>query len=299
LMGRSASHITLECALQTRPNIAIIGEEVSAKKATLEQITNEIADVVSKRAADGKNYGVVLLPEGLIEFVPEVAVLISELNELLAQNVHHDQIHNRLSDKSKTVFDFLPKNIREELMFDRDPHGNVQVSKIETEKLFVHLVETELKKRKVAGRYKGKFAALTHFFGYEGRCSLPSNFDTNYCYALGRTAAALLEHGLTGYITVVKNLAAPANEWKAGGIPLTSMMNVERRKGHNKPVIKKALVELDGTAFKVFANDRAKWAETDHYRNPGPMQYFGIIADQPNITLELEHPVAPRLVAKL
>ncbi|KAL6072970.1 Pyrophosphate--fructose 6-phosphate 1-phosphotransferase [Balamuthia mandrillaris] len=299
LMGRSASHITLECALQTHPNITLIGEEVAAKRQTLEQITNSICQVISARADKGKNFGVVLLPEGLIEFVPEVHALISELNELLADGVSPDHVRGKLSEASRSVFDFLPSSIRNELLLERDPHGNVQVSLIETEKLLIHLVKAELKKRKASGSFKGKFAAMGHFFGYEGRCVMPSNFDAHYCYTLGRTAAALLtdahvhhrhgNHHVTGYIATVRNLTAPVAEWKVGGIPLTSLMNIERRKGKDKPVIRKALVKLEGAPFKELCRNRERWALHECYRNPGPIQYEGIAADQPNITLLLEY----------
>jgi pyrophosphate--fructose-6-phosphate 1-phosphotransferase len=287
-MGRSASHITLECALQTHPNITLIGEEVAARQQTLSQLTKEICQVIIKRADAGKNFGIILLPEGLIEFVPEVHRLISELNELLAKGNSADSIKEKLTEESRAVFDFLPHNIRNELLLDRDPHGNVQVSKIETEKLFIHLVVNELKKKKASGHFKGRFSAMPHFFGYEGRCGLPSNFDSNYCYALGRTAGALLDHGLTGYIATVSNLTAPPEQWRCGGLPLTALMNIERRKGQNVPVIRKALVLLDAAPYKELLRQRQKWAHGEHYCNPGPIQFRGPASDDANITLHLE-----------
>eukprot|EP01087_Luapelamoeba_hula_P019114 TRINITY_DN6287_c0_g1_i1.p1 TRINITY_DN6287_c0_g1~~TRINITY_DN6287_c0_g1_i1.p1 ORF type:complete len:587 (-),score=84.94 TRINITY_DN6287_c0_g1_i1:124-1845(-) len=295
LMGRSASHITLECALQTHPNIALIGEEVAQKQETLAGITKEVCDIICARADAGKNFGVVIIPEGLIEFIPEVHKLIEELNELLASQKEDDKdaIRSLLSDASRKLYDFLPHDIRHQLMIDRDPHGNVQVSKIETETLLIHLVKVELKARKSAGTFKGSFAALNHFFGYEGRCVIPSLFDCNYCYSLGRTAGALLEAGVTGYMAVVRHVWGRYEDWKCGGVPLTNMMNVERRKGKDKPVIKKALVELDKKPFLEFKKHRARWAIEDCYRNPGPIQY-NEAWDEPNITLQLEYgPAAP------
>lgn len=294
LMGRSASHITLECALQTRPNITLIGEEVAARKQTLSDLTNELCHVIVERAKAGKNFGIVLLPEGLIEFVPEVHRLISELNELMAKGNSADVVGEKLTEESRAVFDFLPSAIRHELLLDRDPHGNVQVSKIETEKLFIHLVTKELKRRKANGQFKGSFSAMGHFFGYEGRCGLPSNFDSNYCYALGRTAGALLDHGLTGYMASVSNLTAPPEQWKSGGLPLTALMNMERRKGKNVPVIRKALVDLDAAPYKELLRHREKWARGEHYRNPGPIQFYGPASGEVNITLQLEFGQAHR-----
>eukprot|EP01121_Diplochlamys_sp_Union-15-3_P020055 TRINITY_DN769_c0_g1_i2.p1 TRINITY_DN769_c0_g1~~TRINITY_DN769_c0_g1_i2.p1 ORF type:complete len:408 (+),score=76.42 TRINITY_DN769_c0_g1_i2:693-1916(+) len=290
LMGRAASHITLECALQIRPNITLIGEEVAKKEQTLKEITDYICDVIAQRFNNGKDYGLVVLPEGLIEFIPEVHVLLEEINEILAKdpNINHSELDNHLSPACKAVFQYLPHKIREELMLERDPHGNVQVSKIETEKLFVQTVTEELKKRKSNGHYKGKFAPITHFFGYEGRSCLPSNFDCNYCYSLGHTAGALIEHGKTGLIAVIKNLTSPVKEWVPAGFPVTSMVHIERRKGKNVPVIEKALVKLDDKVFKTLVLHREKWANGDHFRNPGPIQFSGENANELNFTIQLE-----------
>jgi len=289
-MGRAASHITLECALQTHPNVTLIGEEVAAKKQTLKQISDNIADIIAKRAEEGKDYGLVLLPEGLIEFIPEVHVLLEEINEILAKDgkLGHIEIASRLSPTCKAVYEFLPHKIREELLLERDPHGNVQVSKIETEKLFIQTVTEELHKRKKDGKYKGKFAPIAHFFGYEGRSCLPSNFDCNYCYSLGYTAGALIEHGKTGLVAVVKNLTEPIKKWTAVGFPVTMMIHMERRSGKDVPVIEKALVKLDERPFKALSHHRDKWAVGDHYRNPGPIQFEGPHADEINFTLHLE-----------
>ncbi len=304
LMGRSASHIGLECALQTQPNVCIISEEVAEKAQTLEQIVNELADIVAQRAANGENFGVALIPEGLIEFVPEMKVLISELNDLLAEG--HDTADKfkalssdseksefviaNLSKESAKVFASLPAGIAKQLTLDRDPHGNVQVSKIETERLLIEMVENRLKQMKKAGAYKGKFASQNHFFGYEGRCAAPSNFDADYCYSLGYTASVLIADGKTGYMSSVRNTTAPANEWIAGGVPITMMMNMERRHGHMKPVIQKALVRLDGAPFNAFAAKREEWAVKTSYVYPGPIQYWGpsIVCDAPTKTLQLE-----------
>ncbi|GAV61244.1 PFK domain-containing protein [Cephalotus follicularis] len=290
LMGRSASHITLECALQTHPNITIIGEEVAAKKQTLKNVTDYIVDVICKRAELGYNYGVILIPEGLIDFIPEVQRLIAELNEVLANGVVDEdgQWKQNLAPQSLQLFEFLPLAIQEQLMLERDPHGNVQVAKIETEKMLIQMVETELEKRKQQGSYKGQFKGQSHFFGYEGRCGLPTNFDSMYCYALGFAAGALLHSGKTGLISSVANLGAPVEEWTVGGTALTSLMDVERRHGKFKPVIKKAMVELDGTPFKKFASMRDKWALKNHYISPGPIQFVGPVADAVNHTLLLE-----------
>ncbi|CAI9086849.1 OLC1v1020770C1 [Oldenlandia corymbosa var. corymbosa] len=271
LMGRAASHITLECALQTHPNITLIGEEVAAKKQTLKNVTDYIADIISKRAELGYNYGVILIPEGLIDFIPEVQQLIAELNEILAHEVVDEAgvWKNKLTPQSLQLFELLPPAIQEQLMLERDPHGNVQVAKIETEKMLIQMVETELEHRRQAGSYKGQFKGQSHFFGYEGRCGLPSNFDSTYCYALGYGAGALLQSGKTGLISSVGNLAAPVEEWTVGGTALTSLMDVERRHGKFKPVIKKAMVELEGAPFKKFASLREDWAINNRYLSPG------------------------------
>ncbi|KAK4386726.1 Pyrophosphate--fructose 6-phosphate 1-phosphotransferase subunit beta [Sesamum angolense] len=290
LMGRAASHITLECALQTHPNITLIGEEVAAKKQTLKNVTDYIADVICKRAEFGFNYGVILIPEGLIDFIPEVQQLISELNEILAHDIVDEAgvWKKKLTPQSLQLFDFLPPAIQEQLMLERDPHGNVQVAKIETEKMLIQMVETELDVRKQGAAYRGQFKGQSHFFGYEGRCGLPSNFDSTYCYALGYGAGALLQSGKTGLISSVGNLAAPVAEWTVGGTALTSLMDVERRHGKFKPVIKKAMVELDGAPFKKFVSMREEWALKNRYLNPGPIQFVGPASDKVNHTLLLE-----------
>jgi pyrophosphate--fructose-6-phosphate 1-phosphotransferase len=299
LMGRSASHIALEAALLTHPNVALISEEVEAKKLTLRSIVESIAKVVKRRADDGKNFGVVLVPEGLIEFVPELKIMIAELNECMAEpsfnqlttdEAKHDFIVKKLSGASAEAFDTLPSAIQRQLMMDRDPHGNVQVSRIESEKLLIDLVAELLKDWAKKGEYKGKFSAQNHFFGYEGRCAAPSNFDADYCYGLGYSAAALLGAGKTGYLSSIRNLTKTADAWVAGGIPLTMMMNLERRHGKDKPVIKKALVELDGKPFSAFAAKRDSWAVNDDYHYPGPIQYFGPseVCDRPTETILLE-----------
>ncbi|KAJ9169175.1 hypothetical protein P3X46_020636 [Hevea brasiliensis] len=290
LMGRAASHITLECALQTHPNITIIGEEVAAKKLTLKNVTDYIVDIICKRADLGYNYGVILIPEGLIDFIPEVQHLIAELNEILARDVVDEGglWKKKLTSQSLQLFEFLPLAIREQLMLERDPHGNVQVAKIETEKMLIQMVETELEKRKQQGSYKAQFKGQSHFFGYEGRCGLPTNFDATYCYALGYGAGALLHSGKTGLISSVGNLGAPVAEWTVGGTALTSMMDVERRHGKFKPVIKKAMVELEGAPFKKFASMRDEWALKNRYISPGPIQFMGRGSDAVNHTLLLE-----------
>lgn len=301
LMGRSASHIALECALQTQANVAIISEEVEAKAQSLESIVASIASVVANRAENKEDFGIVLIPEGLIEFIPEMKSLIAELNDLLAHHLdefgklsgfaaQYEFVKNKLGEASRKVFSSLPEGIRAQLMADRDPHGNVQVSLIETEKLLMQMVGERLAAEKAAGRYKGKFSGLSHFFGYEGRCAFPSNFDADYCYSLGFTAFVLIANGLTGYLSSVQNLASPASEWKAGGIPLTMMMNIEKRHGADKPVIKKALVELDGAPFRTFAAARDEWARTTSFRYPGAIQYYGPaeVCDAATITLQLE-----------
>ncbi len=301
LMGRSASHITLECALQTHPNVAIISEEIEQKEMTLSQVVDEIADAIVKRADNGNNFGTVLIPEGLIEFIPEIKILIHELNDILANfsndfavltsNLEKREfVAVKLSPQSEKVYDNLPNEISNQLIMDRDPHGNVQVSKIETEKLLIKMVEKRLKKLRQEGIYSGSFANQNHFFGYEGRCAAPSNFDADYCYSLGYTAAVLISNGKTGYMASVRNLTEPAREWIAGGVPITSMMNMEKRHGQMKPVIQKALVELDGEPFKFFKEKRENWAVNTKYVFPGPIQYFGPteVCDMPTKTLVLE-----------
>lgn len=290
LMGRAASHITLECAFQTHPNVAIIGEEVHAQKKTLRQVTNMIADVICKRAHLGKYFGVVLIPEGLIDFIPEIQSLIAELNDLLATQGcdTHGHWKSKLKPACRALFDSLPHNIQEELLLERDPHGNVQVARIETEKMLISMVETELFARQHEETFKGHFKGQAHFFGYEGRCGLPTNFDATYCYALGMAASALLHCGQTGLIASVSNLTAPPSEWLVGGTALTELMDVERRKGKDKPVIKKAMVELDGAPFKKFASLRDTWAVEDSYISPGPIQFAGPTADDTCFTLKLE-----------
>jgi len=300
LMGRSASHIALECALQVQPNICLISEEIEAKNLSLDDIIQSIADVVARRAENGNNFGTVLIPEGLIEFIPAMKVLINELNEYLAHNIEEFQrikrshqlahIKVKLTSHNSKVFSMLPENVARQLTMDRDPHGNVQVSLIETEKLLAEMVSNRLSEMAMEGKYKGKFAAQTHFFGYEGRCAAPSNYDADYCYSLGFTAAGLIGFGKTGYMSSVRNTTAPASEWIAGGVPITMMMNMERRHGHLKPVIQKALVKLNGAPFKTFAAHRDKWAVDTDYVYPGPIQYFGPteVCDQPTKTLQIE-----------
>uniref|UniRef100_A0A5B7B5G2 Pyrophosphate--fructose 6-phosphate 1-phosphotransferase subunit beta n=1 Tax=Davidia involucrata TaxID=16924 RepID=A0A5B7B5G2_DAVIN len=290
LMGRAASHITLECALQTHPNITLIGEEVAAKKETLKSVTDDIADVICKRAELGYNYGVLLIPEGLIDFIPEVQQLIAELNEILAHEVVDEGgvWKKKLKDQSLQLFELLPPAIQEQLMLERDPHGNVQVAKIETEKMLIQMVEFELEQRKQKGAYNGQFKGQSHFFGYEGRCGLPSNFDAIYCYALGYAAGVLLHSGKTGLISSVGNLTGPVEEWTVGGTALTSLMDVERRHGKFKPVLKKAMVELEGAPFKKFASLREEWAIKNRYISPGPIQFIGPASGSVNHTLLLE-----------
>ncbi|WP_279070349.1 diphosphate--fructose-6-phosphate 1-phosphotransferase [Faecalicoccus pleomorphus] len=302
VMGRSASHVALECALETQPNICLVSEEVSAKKMSLSQIADYIADSVEKRAAKGMNFGVAIIPEGVVEFVPEFSKLIAEINELLAGSKADEFnalptwkdkyafIENGLTKESMDVFAILPEGIQQQLFLERDPHGNVQVSLIESEKLFSALVADKLAERKEAGTYKGKFNALHHFFGYEGRCAFPSNFDADYCYSLGYNAFMLIQYGYTGYLSKISNLSKPANEWVAGGMPITKMMNIERRHGEDKPVIKKALVELEGKPFKYFEAHREEWAENTCYVYPGAIQYYGPadVCDITTKTLALE-----------
>ena len=298
VMGRSASHIALECALQTQPNICLISEEVEAKEQSLDDIVSYIAEKVADRAADGNNYGTVIIPEGLIEFIPAIKKLIAQLNDVLAlpevkdmgRSEQIDFAKSHLTEENLAVFNSLPTSVARQLALDRDPHGNVQVSLIETEKLLSTMVAQKLEKMKKDGRYTGKFAAQHHFFGHEGRCAAPSNFDADYCYALGTSAAQLIAAGKTGYMAIVKNTTAPSDEWVAGGVPITMMMNMERRNGEMKPVIRKALVELDGAPFKAFAAQRDKWARETCYVYPGPIQYWGpsTVCDRPTCTLALE-----------
>ena len=300
LMGRSASHIALECALQTQPNICLVSEEIESKDQTLNDIVEYIAGVVAYRAEQGNNFGVVLIPEGLIEFIPAIGRLIQELNDLLAahgadylnldKDAQRKYILEHLSAENKATFETLPEGVARQLSLDRDPHGNVQVSLIETEKLISEMVAAKLDQWKKEGKYAGKFSPLHHFFGYEGRCAAPSNFDADYCYALGSSAAQLIANGKTGYMAIVKNTTASADQWKAGGVPITMMMNMERRNGEMKPVIRKALVELDGAPFKTFAAQREKWAKETCYIYPGPIQYWGpsSVCDLTTKTLELE-----------
>ena len=284
LMGRSASHIALECALQTQPNYCIISEEVEANNKSLNDIVAEIAQVVADRAADGNNFGSVLIPEGLIEFIPAMKKLIAELNDMLAKfpeikdmepDAQHQFVVNQLNPENAETFSSLPLEVARQLSLDRDPHGNVQVSLIETEKLLSEMVAKKLADMKEEGKFVGKFAAQHHFFGYEGRCADPSNFDADYCYALGYNAAQLVKCGATGYMSSIRNLSKPSIQWIAGGIPITMMMNIERRHGEDKPVIRKALVDLKGKPFQEFAKNRAKWAKETCYVYPGPIQYFG------------------------
>ena len=301
LMGRSASHIALECALQSQPNICLISEEVEAKNMTLNDIVEQIVEVIVDRANAGLNFGSILIPEGLIEFIPAMRVLIQELNDMLARNddfaglegddAKREYVKSILSPASCELYRSLPKGIARQLTLDRDPHGNVLVSQIETEKLLIEMVGKRLAQLKAAGIYRGKFAALNHFFGYEGRCAIPSNFDADYCYSLGVTATHLIAAGKTGYMSIVRNLTKPAAEWIAGGVPITMMMNMERRNGKMKPVIQKALVDLNGKPFQYFAAHRAEWADPNlSYIYPGPIQYYGPseVCDQPTRTLMLE-----------
>ena len=300
LMGRSASHIALECALQTQPNICLISEEIEKEDKTLNQIVEEIATVVADRASRGMNFGVILIPEGLIEFIPAIGRLIQELNDLLAAHgadykdlapaAQREYILAHLSKENAETFATLPQEVARQLSLDRDPHGNVQVSLIETEKLLSQMVGEKLDQWKKEGKFTGKFSALHHFFGYEGRCAAPSNFDADYCYALGVSASQLIGAGKTGYMAIVKNTTANTDEWKAGGVPITMMMNMERRNGEMKPVIRKALVELDGNPFKTFAKNREKWARDTCYVYPGSILYWGPaeVCDQPTRTLALE-----------
>ncbi|MBQ1505674.1 MAG: diphosphate--fructose-6-phosphate 1-phosphotransferase, partial [Erysipelotrichales bacterium] len=302
VMGRSASHVALECALETQPNICLVSEEVEEKKMSLSDIADQIADSVAARAAKGMNFGVAIIPEGVVEFVPEFKALIAEINELLAGEKAEEFnalatwkektvfIKEGLTKESHDVFAILPEGIQQQLFLERDPHGNVQVSLIESEKLFSALVKAKLAERKKAGTYTGKFSAQHHFFGYEGRCAFPSNFDADYCYSLGYNAFMLIQYGYNGYLSKVSNLSKPAEEWVAGGMPITKMMNIERRHGQDKPVIRKALVELDGKPFKYFEAHRAQWALETCYTYPGAIQYYGPaeVCDLTTRTLALE-----------
>ena len=303
IMGRSASHVALEAALQTQPNITLISEEVEAKKMSLSSIIDYMVDIIVKRANAGKNFGIAVIPEGLIEFIPEMGSMISNLNDIMATletdpsfvnattiREKFDIVENRLDSANAAVYSSLPALIKEQLLADRDPHGNVQVSKIETEKLLIEMISTRLDELKSQGDFIGKFSAQSHFFGYEGRCAFPSNFDADYCYSLGYNAFALINFGLTGYLSSVRNLTAPASEWIAGGVPLTMMMNMEKRHGEMKPVIQKALVRLDGPVFKQLADNREDWALNDRYLFPGAIQYFGpsSVCDITTVTLQLE-----------
>ncbi len=303
IMGRSASHVALEAALQTQPNITLISEEVKEKQMSLSSIIDYMADIIVKRSNMGKNFGIAVIPEGLIEFIPEMGSMISNLNNIMPSlendaafvnattlREKFDIVENRLDSSNASVYSSLPTLIKEQLLADRDPHGNVQVSKIETEKLLIEMLSNKLDDLKLQGDFIGKFSAQSHFFGYEGRCAFPSNFDADYCYSLGYNAYALISNGLTGYLSSVRNLTAPASEWKAGGVPLTMMMNMERRHNEMKPVIKKALVELDGAVFKRLADNREDWAMNDRYLFPGAIQYFGpsSVCDITTVTLQLE-----------
>ncbi len=303
IMGRSASHVALEAALQTQPNITLISEEVETKKMSLASIIDYMVDIIVKRADMGKNFGIAVIPEGLIEFIPEMKSMIANLNDIMAELETDPDfvnaptirekfaiVENRLSDDNAKVYNSLPALIKGQLLADRDPHGNVQVSKIDTEKLLIEMISQKLDEMKLEGSYIGKFNAQAHFFGYEGRCAFPSNFDADYCYSLGYNAFALINFGLTGYLSSIRNLTEPANDWIAGGVPLTMMMNMERRHGEMKPVIKKALVELDGPVFKKLEENREDWALHDRYLFPGAIQYFGpsTVCDITTVTLQLE-----------
>ena len=303
IMGRSASHVALETALQTQPNITLISEEVQEKKMSLSSIIDYMTDIIVKRANAGKNFGIAVIPEGLIEFIPEMGSMISNLNDIMATlesdpafvnattiRDKFDIVENRLEDENAKVYKSLPALIKSQLLADRDPHGNVQVSKIETEKLLIEMISTRLDELKEEGSFIGKFSAQSHFFGYEGRCAFPSNFDADYCYSLGYNAFALISFGMTGYLSSVRNLTESADKWIAGGVPLTMMMNMEKRHGEMKPVIQKALVRLDGPVFKQLQDNREDWAMNDRYLFPGAIQYFGpsSVCDITTVTLQLE-----------
>lgn len=303
IMGRSASHVALEAALQTQPNITLISEEVQEKKMSLSSIIDYMTDIIVKRANAGKNFGIAVIPEGLIEFIPEMGSMISNLNDIMATLENDpdfvnattirdkfDIVENRLEDENAKVYKSLPALIKGQLLADRDPHGNVQVSKIETEKLLIEMISTRLDELKEEGSFIGKFSAQSHFFGYEGRCAFPSNFDADYCYSLGYNAFVLISFGMTGYLSSVRNLTESADKWIAGGVPLTMMMNMEKRHGEMKPVIQKALVRLDGPVFKQLQDNREDWAMNDRYLFPGAIQYFGpsSVCDITTVTLQLE-----------
>ena len=303
IMGRSASHVALEAALQTQPNITLISEEVQEKKMSLSSIIDYMTDIIVRRADAGKNFGIAVIPEGLIEFIPEMGSMISNLNDIMASLENDpafvnattirdkfDIVENRLEDENAKVYKSLPALIKGQLLADRDPHGNVQVSKIETEKLLIEMISTRLDELKEEGSFIGKFSAQSHFFGYEGRCAFPSNFDADYCYSLGYNAFALISFGMTGYLSSVRNLTESADKWIAGGVPLTMMMNMEKRHGEMKPVIQKALVRLDGPVFKQLQDNREDWAMNDRYLFPGAIQYFGpsSVCDITTVTLQLE-----------
>ena len=302
IMGRSASHVALEAALQTQPNVTLISEEVEAKKMSLSSIIDYMVDIIVRRSNNGKNFGIAVIPEGLIEFIPEMGSMISNLNDIMA-SLESDSsftsasatekfsiVESKLSSENAKVYASLPALIKTQLLADRDPHGNVQVSKIETEKLLIEMISARLDEMKAAGQFSGKFSAQSHFFGYEGRCAFPSNFDADYCYSLGFNAFALINFGLTGYLSSVRNLTQPADKWIAGGVPLTMMMNMEKRHGEMKPVIQKALVRLDGPVFKQLQDNREDWAMNDRYLFPGAVQYFGpsSVCDITTVTLQLE-----------
>ena len=302
IMGRSASHVALEAALQTQPNITLISEEVEAKKMSLSSIIDYMSDIIARRAESGKNFGIAVIPEGLIEFIPEMGSMISNLNDIMA-SLESDSsfvnassvekfsiVESKLDSENAKVYSSLPALIKEQLLADRDPHGNVQVSKIETEKLLIEMISARLSQMKKEGKFSGKFSSQSHFFGYEGRCAFPSNFDADYCYSLGYNAFALINNGLTGYLSSVRNLTSPASQWIAGGVPLTMMMNMEKRHGEMKPVIQKALVRLDGPVFKQLQDNREDWAMNDRYLFPGAVQYFGpsSVCDITTVTLQLE-----------
>ncbi|MBP7211428.1 diphosphate--fructose-6-phosphate 1-phosphotransferase [bacterium] len=303
IMGRSASHVALEASLQTQPNITLISEEVEQRKLSLDSIVTDMANIIAKRAENGKNFGVAIIPEGLIEFIPEMKTMIANLNDLMSElendtaftnaTSSHEKfelVESRLKPENAKVYNSLPALIKAQLLMDRDPHGNVQVSKIETEKLLIEMLKARLSNMKEQGEYVGKFSTQAHFFGYEGRCAFPSNFDADYCYSLGYNAFALISFGLTGYLSSIKNLTKPATEWLAGGVPITMMMNMEKRNGAMKPVIQKALVELDGPVFKQLEDNREDWAMNDRYKFPGAIQYFGpsSVCDITTVTLQLE-----------
>jgi pyrophosphate--fructose-6-phosphate 1-phosphotransferase len=302
IMGRSASHVALEAALQTQPNITLISEEVEEKQMSLSSIIDYMVDIIVRRSNNGKNFGIAVVPEGLIEFIPEMGSMISNLNDIMTDlekdssfvNASSSEkfsiVESKLDSANASVYSSLPALIKEQLLADRDPHGNVQVSKIETEKLLIEMISSKLSEMKKSGSYNGKFSAQSHFFGYEGRCAFPSNFDADYCYSLGYNAFALINFGLTGYLSSVRNLTSPASEWIAGGVPLTMMMNMEKRHGEMKPVIQKALVKLDGAVFKQLQDNREDWAMNDRYLFPGAVQYFGpsSVCDITTVTLQLE-----------